>query len=413
MVATQTQLRRGTGSQCDAAIPAEGELWVDMTLDNLRLGDGLRTGGFPIPNAFNIQQDTYAFSVAGGTANALTVTLLPVPSGYAQPLRFRFKATGTNTGATTIDVNSLGVKNILRMNAGSLSALTAGDIVTGGIYEVIYDGVQFQLVTVYNSGLVSISQGDINTAFGSFSQGATTNLVSGALSCGITSITLPGGQYGFTIVSSGPGGIFDNNGGWWLGAKTSTYAGATAWVNSGTGLNVGGGQRYITSSPPYNMGDGEVGGFFFVLVNSSGEIEGHYAADAPPWAYNGPTDIRASYKCPITKKKFRSVAKKRTLQMVLDGEPESIQLEEITDDIKNADMTLIPHPFGELSAGQHVVMLDPMSDMTRRIVEHQNSGGWEEVIEAINKGHIKIDNTPIKRSGPCNVKPCKFTYKRT
>lgn len=80
---------------------------------------------------------------AGGTADALTVTLTPAIAAYAAGQRFAFLSASVNTGAATLNVNGVGTKNI-RKGTGS-TALVAGDIPAGTIVEVIYDGTQFVL----------------------------------------------------------------------------------------------------------------------------------------------------------------------------------------------------------------------------------------------------------------------------
>lgn len=404
MTATQTQLRRGTAAQCDAMTPAEAEPIVDLTNDRLRIGDGVKAGGFPIPNGYDIQQAAMNFAVAGGSANALTLTVYPVPPGYAQPMNLRFRATSTNTGATTIDVNGLGAKNIYKWSSGSLVALSGGDLRSGGIYEISYDGTQFQLMNAPVASIVSVSQGDLNTSTGTFS-GLANIPIASFLTIG-NGVGLPGGTYGFFVDSRGDLSVPM---GWWLGAISTSYVSQVCpWVNASTIKTVLGRQRYITSSPPFDLGDGEAGGFIFALVNSAGDIVSHYAADVPPWGYNGPTDIRASHKCPITGKKFRKVIKKRTFEQIMDGAKIEYELQEITQDLKNKDMALIPHPFAEVPAGHTVVLLDPMSDKVARMIEAQNNGMADDVSNLIASNKIKIDSDNIKRGCPKGVKPCKF-----
>lgn len=78
----------------------------------------------------------YWYATAGGSANALTVDPSPALASYATGAKIVFRATATNTGAATINVNSLGVK-ALEIEAGT--ALQAGAILTGAIYEAVYD----------------------------------------------------------------------------------------------------------------------------------------------------------------------------------------------------------------------------------------------------------------------------------
>ena len=55
---------------------------------------------------------------------------------------------GANTGAATLNINALGAKTIAKWGA---LALSAGDIASGAIVQVVYDGTVFQLVGVSRS----------------------------------------------------------------------------------------------------------------------------------------------------------------------------------------------------------------------------------------------------------------------
>lgn len=71
----------------------------------------------------------------------------PQVTAYATGQMFWFVAAGTNTGATTLNIDSLGAKSITRGTA----ALAAGDIISGAIALVVYDGTQFQLLSISRS----------------------------------------------------------------------------------------------------------------------------------------------------------------------------------------------------------------------------------------------------------------------
>lgn len=151
MTATQTQLRRGTAAQVAGFTPAANELVVNTTDKRLHLGDGLTAGGIPHASAADIQKQSFSYSTVGGTGNAITLTNSPAVSALANGLRLTFKATNTNTGATTVAVDGLTAKNIYKLLDGALTALVAGDIISGGIYEIIYDGTQFQIKGLANT----------------------------------------------------------------------------------------------------------------------------------------------------------------------------------------------------------------------------------------------------------------------
>jgi len=82
-------------------------------------------------------------SISSAGTNTITLAAASTLSAYAQGDRFMFKAGGTNTGAATLNVDSVGAKAIQKRQ----SALVAGDITSGDIVEVQYDGTQFQMLT--------------------------------------------------------------------------------------------------------------------------------------------------------------------------------------------------------------------------------------------------------------------------
>src|SRR5689334_11629114 len=79
---------------------------------------------------------------SGGSANVQTLTYSVAPSAYVQGQRFMFIAGFSNSSTATLNVNALGAKAIQYNGA----ALSGGEILSGKIVEVAYDGTQFQLV---------------------------------------------------------------------------------------------------------------------------------------------------------------------------------------------------------------------------------------------------------------------------
>jgi len=71
----------------------------------------------------------------------------PQVTAYTTGQMFWFVASGTNTGAATLNIDSLGAKSITRGTA----ALAAGDIISGSVALVVYDGTQFQLLSINRS----------------------------------------------------------------------------------------------------------------------------------------------------------------------------------------------------------------------------------------------------------------------
>ena len=75
--------------------------------------------------------------------NTVTASATPAIASYAAGQTFRFKAGGTNTGAVTLNLNSLGAKAVQKRGA----ALVAGDVTANNAVEAVYDGTQFQLIS--------------------------------------------------------------------------------------------------------------------------------------------------------------------------------------------------------------------------------------------------------------------------
>ena len=80
-------------------------------------------------------------TVAG--TDTITGTVTPSLTAYTAGQIFSFVAAATNTTAVTLNIDGVGVKSVTR--AGT-TALAAGDILTGQVAIVEYDGTQFQLL---------------------------------------------------------------------------------------------------------------------------------------------------------------------------------------------------------------------------------------------------------------------------
>lgn len=408
--ATQVKIRRDTASNMASTTPVEAELFYDQTNKRLGIGDGTLVGGIPHQSYNDARVGTFNRGTVGGSANAITITMSPANTSYASFLKVGFLATATNTGAVQVNIDSLGNVDLQKVAGGSFVPLVAGDIVNGVYYEIIRVGSIFQIVGgVGGAGASSVGQGQLKTSSGTISASAFS--ADGLLYYGLP-IAGPGGEYGFSIDSRLDSGGGVTAAGWLNATSSSSYTQYFTPFSIGLGATISGRQRYITSSPPYDLGDGEVGGFLFFLVNSSGDVVAHYAADSPPWAYNGPTCIRAEEQCPVSGKKYNYVRKKRTLEEVMDGKPLRYERREITHEVKNKDMALIPHPFGNVPEDHHVILIDPMDVRIRSMIDFQNSGGAEEVIDEILAGKFILGDE-CSRCGPAGVHVHKLRYKYT
>lgn len=93
-------------------------------------------------NLTTVQTYDYAASAAGSDTYAITVS--PAPTAYVTGQIFTFKADVANTGACTLNVNSLGAKTLKNRVSEDL---TTGDILASQIVTVIYDGTNFQVLS--------------------------------------------------------------------------------------------------------------------------------------------------------------------------------------------------------------------------------------------------------------------------
>jgi len=95
-------------------------------------------------SAADVQDSQLTYVADTGAADAYAITLAPAITAYAAGQQFTFKAVNANTGASTLNVNSLGAKNILKNND---VALASGDIEASQIVTVVYDGTSFQMTS--------------------------------------------------------------------------------------------------------------------------------------------------------------------------------------------------------------------------------------------------------------------------
>ncbi|MBX8811208.1 phage tail protein [Ochrobactrum sp. MR34] len=83
--------------------------------------------------------DLGGVTATAGTANVITFAAKSPFSSYVDGIRIAFRATNTNTGTSTLNVNSVGAKPIFRVSTNTgITQLSAGNITANGIYEVIF-----------------------------------------------------------------------------------------------------------------------------------------------------------------------------------------------------------------------------------------------------------------------------------
>jgi hypothetical protein len=139
-----------------------------------------------------LQAGATTIATVSGT-DTLTGSVTPALAAYATGNLFSFVAVATNTGATTINLNSLGAKSITKSGT---TALAAGDLVTGQLYLIEYDGTRFQLI---NPSSISASVSSIT--FGSTGLTPST-ATSGAVTVAGTLAVANGGTGATTLAGA-------------------------------------------------------------------------------------------------------------------------------------------------------------------------------------------------------------------
>lgn len=138
--------------------PADVEIW---TVDNVGSGELFGTSQF--------------LASVSGTDTITALVTSPNFTAYAAGQTFNFVAAGTNaTTSVTLNLNSLGVKSVTKQ--GSV-ALAVGDIQSGQMVQVVYDGTRFQVISSYPMNLTTPPAiGGTTPNTGAFTNLTTQNL---------------------------------------------------------------------------------------------------------------------------------------------------------------------------------------------------------------------------------------------
>jgi len=119
-------------------------------------------------NVKSLLKDSEYVATVGGTPDVITLTPSPALSAYVAGQTFKFIASGANTTNVTVNISGLGAKAITK---NGTSALIAGDIPSGAMLHITYDGTRFVITTtaVANAilSVIVTSKGDLITATGS------------------------------------------------------------------------------------------------------------------------------------------------------------------------------------------------------------------------------------------------------
>jgi hypothetical protein len=225
-------------------------------------------GAFKITNlgAGTLATDAARLSqIQSGSATFITVTAAdtilgtgaPALTAYATGNAFSFTVATTNTTAVTLNIDSLGAKAVTRDGS---TALVAGDLVSGSVVTVVYDGTRFQVLnsnskTNFNlSGTLTAASTATATKFIPTGTSATGNGMYLPTTDAVAFST--GGTERVRIDASGIVGIGGTPAAWINTYKAMQFGGVTAnYIASSGGVfglvnNVyvdAGGGKYITT----------------------------------------------------------------------------------------------------------------------------------------------------------------------
>jgi len=221
------------------SIASDGQTTVT---NNLPMGNYAHTGVADATvrtmyaTAGQAQDSTFTYLTSPAGTNTMTATASLGMSAYVTGQRFFFVAPATNTGAATLNINSIGIKSITKQGT---TALIAGDIVSGAIIQVVYDGTEFQLISPSGNGTVnSFSAGTTGLTPSTATSGAVTlagtlavaNGGTGVATLTTNNVILGNGTSAVQVVAPSTSGnaLVSNGTTWASGIVANT---AKAWVN--------------------------------------------------------------------------------------------------------------------------------------------------------------------------------------
>lgn len=108
--------------------------------------------------------DAAAFAADAGASDTYTATLSPAITAYTTGVHYRFKANTANTGAATINFNSIGAKTIKKAAGGITTDLADNDIRAGQWVDLVYDGTNMQMQSTLGNAAAGGGSGSITAS---------------------------------------------------------------------------------------------------------------------------------------------------------------------------------------------------------------------------------------------------------
>ncbi len=173
----------------------------------------------------------FATAASGGSANAQTISVGAGITAYQDGQRFSFPIGFTNTGSTTLTVNSIGVVTIYDGKTGA--ALIGGELLSGLVADVVYYNTKFYLLNgrngtaTWSPTLVGFSANPTSTSYYYELDGQFVNLyvtqggegtsgggssTSFTITAPFTAATISNASWSAPLISAKNGGAFINTG---------------------------------------------------------------------------------------------------------------------------------------------------------------------------------------------------------
>ncbi|NBW14203.1 MAG: hypothetical protein EBR82_40010, partial [Caulobacteraceae bacterium] len=220
-----------------------------------------------------------------GSSNAYVLSSGLSLTAYATGLTLRIIPNFTNSGAATINVDGLGTKAITKLGA---TAVASGDITSGRIYTLSYDGTQFQIVEINAidptlSTIAALTPTTDQMIYFTGSDTAAVTGVNASARTALASMTAAGSAMATAANASAQAALLTGLTG---AINTQTFTGSGTWTKPANaqltlimlvGAGGGGGSGgFDTGSPARQGGTGGGGGklaIAFILSSSLGSTE--------------------------------------------------------------------------------------------------------------------------------------------
>lgn len=238
----------------DGRVPTQGE--NDSLVGNntdIAVGSGNK-----MVTQTGLQHGAEKYAADAGANDTYVITLSPVPTSYTAGMVLHFKANTANTGAATLNVNSLGAKTIKK---GVSTTLADSDIAAGMFCTVIYDGTDFILQNPTNAP--KASNGTIT-----ISSSTTTTITLGFRPKHVTIHSTNGGG---AVIAAGLTAAMSNGG---YDATTNTmwctWVGNDAATNSSSGTSAAYSLNVTYGATPTTATIGNITDTGFDIVSTKG-----------------------------------------------------------------------------------------------------------------------------------------------